>query len=166
MKFARPLLLSAILLSGCAAPSGESPDSTSPKFSHSLGSARAQDSGANCSIGASAPAGSPLKSQQLRFVVERGDLSSWTTHEFQVATGASKSQAELQALLGGALRRGLTARAGTELAKVGDIQFGGEVRVVARGGGAVDFAYQPALEHGNPSLSAGETAAFARLLGK
>lgn len=166
MTFARPLLLTAIFLSGCAAPSGESPDSTSPKFSHSLGSAKAQDSGARCSVVATAPGGSPLKSQQIRFVVERGDFSSWSTHEFQVATGASKSQAELQALLGDALRRGLTAAAGAVLVKVGNIQYGGEVRLVARGGGAVDFAYQPALEHGNPSLSSGETAAFAQVLGK
>jgi len=98
--------------------------------------------------------------------VERGDFSSWSTHEFQVATGASKSLAQLQALLGDALRRGFTAPAGSVLVKVGDIKHGGEVRLVARGGGAVDFAYQPALEHGNPSLSAGETAAFAQIVGK
>lgn len=166
MNFARPLLLFALLLSGCAAPSGEGRKSGSPGFSHSLGSATAQDSGAKCSIGLTAPAGSPLKSQQINFVVERGDLSSWTTHEFPVATGASKSLADLQALLGGALRRGLTAPAGSRLTKVGDIKYGGEVSLVARGGGAVDFVYQPALEHGNPRLSPGETAAFAQLLGK
>ena len=166
MIFARPLLLSAILLSGCAAPSGEGGKSRRPSFSHSLGSASAQDSGARCSIGTSAPSGSPLKSQQINFVIERSDLSSWTTIEFPVATGASKSLGELQALLGDALSRAATAPAGAVLAKVGDIKYGGEVRLVARGGGAVDFAYQPALEHGNPRLSTGETAAFARLLGK
>ena len=166
MTLARPLLLFALVLSGCAAPSVDSQKSRSPAYSNSLGSAKAQDSGATCSIVASAPTGSPLKSQQIRFVVERGDFSSWSTHEFEVATGAWKSQAELQALLGDALRRGLTARAGSELVKVGDINHGGEVRLVARGGGAVDFAYQPALEHGNPRLSVGEAAAFTRLLGK
>lgn len=166
MKIARPLLLASLLLSGCAAPSGEGRKSGSAGFSHSLGSAKAQDSGARCSIGLSAPSGSPLKSQQINFMVERGDLSSWTTHEFPVATGASKSLAELQSLLGGALRRGLTAPAGSRLAKVGDIQFGGEVSLIARGGGAVDFIYQPALEGGNPRLSPGETAAFAQLLGR
>jgi len=74
-----------------------------------------------CSIGTSAPAGSPMKSQKINFVLERGDMSLSSTHEFPVATGASKSLGELQALLGGALRRGLTAGAGTELVKVGDI---------------------------------------------
>lgn len=165
MKFRRLFLLTAILFSGCAAP-GVGPESMRPPFSHSMGSAKAQDSGATCSIVATAPGGSPLKRQQIRFVVERGDFSSWSTHEFEVATGASKSQAELQALLGDALHRAVTAREGSELVKIGDIQFGGEVRIVARGGGAVEFAYQPVLEHGNPSLSAGETAVFARLLGK
>jgi hypothetical protein len=52
------------------------------------------------------------------------------------------------------------------LLKVGDIKYGGEVHIVARGGGAVDFAYKPALEGGNPALSPGETAAFAQLLAK
>lgn len=117
-----------------------------------------------CSIGMSAPAGSPLKNQKINFVLARDDMGS--TQEFPVSTGASKSLGELQALLGGALRRGLTAGAGTELVKVGDIKYGGEVRLVAAGGGAVDFVYQPVVEGGNPRLSAGETAAFAQLLGK
>ena len=117
-----------------------------------------------CSIQTSAPAGSPLKNQTINFVLERSDMGSG--HEFPVATGASKSLGELQALLGGALRSGLTAGAGTELVKVGDIKYGGEVRLVARGGGAVDFVYQPVIEGGNPQLSPGEAAAFAQLLGK
>ena len=166
MNIACPLLFFAILLSGCAAPSGESQQSRSPAFAHSLGSATAQDSGAKCSIGTSAPSGSPLKSQEINFVIERGDMSSWTTHEFPVATGASKSLGELQALLGSALRRGRTSPAGVNLAKVGDIKYGGEVTLLSRGGGAVDFVYQPVIEGGNPRLSAGETAAFAQLLGK
>jgi hypothetical protein len=166
MKIVCLLLFSVLLISSCAGPGVESHQSGSAAFAHSLGSARAQDSGARCSIGTSAPAGSPLKSQTINFVLERGDMSSWSTHEFPVATGASNSLAELQALLGDALRRGLSARAGTELVKVGDISHGGEVRLVARGGGAVDFVYQPVIEGGNPRLSPGETAAFAQLLGK
>lgn len=166
MNFARPLLLLTILLSSCAAPSGESPKSGGSAFSHSLGSATAKDSGAKCSIGISAPPGSPLKGQKINFVRERADFSSWTTQEFPVATGASKTLAELQTLLGDALHRGLTAPAGVQLVKVGDIKYGGEVSLIARGGGAVDFVYQPVIEGGNPRLSPGETAAFARLLGK
>lgn len=163
MTYARPIILSAILLSGCAAPSG---DSRSAPFANSLGSATARDSGSKCSIQTSAPSGSALKSQQINFVVESSDGVTWTNREFPVATGASKTLGELQSLLGSALRRGLTAANGTELAKVGDIKYGGEVRLIARGGGVVDFAYQPALEHGNPRLSAGESAVFERLLSK
>ena len=164
MRISSQLLISSVLLFGCASPNAERKQSSA--FPHSLGSAKAQDSGAMCSIGTSAPSGSTLKNQKLNFVLERGDFSSWTTHEFPVATGASKSLAELQDLLGDALRRGLTAPAGVRLAKVGDIQFGGEVSLVARGGGAVDFVYQPVIEGGNPRLSPGETTAFAQLLGK
>ena len=164
MRIALLLLLSAVLLFGCASPNAERKQSSA--FPHSLGSAKAQDSGAMCSIGTSAPSGSTLKNQKINFVLERGDLGSWTTHEFPVATGASKSLAELQDLLGDALRRGLTAPAGVRLAKVGDIKYGGEVSIVARGGGAVDFVYQPVIEGGNPRLSPGETTAFAQLLGK
>lgn len=126
----------------------------------------AQDSGGTCSIGLSAPSGSALKNQKINFVINRSTAGSWSEQEFPVATGSSKSLAELQMQLGAALHRGLTAPAGTQLAKVGDIQYGGEVRLVARGGGQVDFLYQPAVEGGNPNLSAGETAVFARLLGR
>jgi hypothetical protein len=166
MKVATPLFVTAIFLSGCAAPDTGSHQSGDPAFSHSLGSATAQDSGAKCSIAMTAPSGSSLNGQKLNFVLERGEFGSWTRQEFPVSTGTSKSLAELQSLLGNALHRGLAASAGTQLAKVGDIQFGGEVRLIARGGGAVDFAYQPAVEGGNPVLSPGETAAFAKLLGK
>src|SRR6478609_3525729 len=107
MNIGFPLLLSTLLLSGCAAPGGDE-QPRSAALAHSLGSATARDSGAKCSIGLSAPPGSPLKSQKITFVMERSDGTTWTTQEFPVATGASKSQAELQALLGGALHRGLT----------------------------------------------------------
>lgn len=167
MTFARPLLLTAVLLTGCAAPGGDGQRASSTAFSHSLGSGTAKDSGGTCSIGLSAPSGSPLKNQKLNFVVNRSTLGNWSTQEFPVATGSSMTLAELQTRLGSALHRGLTAPAGSELTKVGDIKYGGEVRLVARGGGQVDFLYQPALDEGpNPRLSAGETAIFARLLGQ
>ena len=166
MTIVRPLLLSLVLLSGCAAPSGVDPPPPGASFPHSLGSARAQDSGATCSVGLSAPSGSPLRNQHINFVLNRGTLGSWSAQEFPVATGASKTLAELQVQLASALHRGITAPAGSELIQVGDLKYGGEVRLIARGGGVVDFIYQPAVQGGNPSLSAGETAAFARLLGK
>lgn len=168
MNFARPLLLSAIaiLFSSCASSDLGGGGVRTATFSHTLGSTTARDSGAKCSIGLSAPSGSPLKGQTVTFVLERSDGVSWTTQECPVATGSSKSQGELQAQLGNALRRGLTAPAGTELTKVGSAEHGGEVRLVARGGGSVDLAYRPALDGGNPVLSAGETGAFAQLLGK
>ena len=158
--------LCPLLITSCATDGGGSGAAHGPSFAHSLGSATAKDSGGRCSIGLSAPSGSALKSQKINFVLEHSDSLSWTTREFPVATGSSKTLGELQAQLGGALQRGLTAGAGTELTKVGNIAAGGEVRLVARGGGSVLFDYKPALDGGNPVLTPGETAAFAQLLGR
>ena len=176
MTFARPLLLSALLLTSCATP-GEDPQPTpaeptepaqpvaSTEFPNPVGPVRAQDSGATCAIALSAPSGSPLKNQKINFILNRGTLGVYSEQQFTVSTGASKSLGALQSILGSALRRGAAASAGTELAKVGDVRFGGELRLVAEGEGQVKFVYQPAVDHA-PSLSAGEAAAFAGLLGK
>jgi hypothetical protein len=175
MTFARPLLLSALLLTGCATP-GEDAQPAQPsqpaeptqpvaslEFPHALGPVTAQDSGATCAIALSAPSGSPVKNQKINFILNRGTLGIYSAQNFTVSTGASKTLAELQSLLASALRRGAAAPAGAELAKVGDVRFGGELRLVAQGEGQVEFVYQPASEHA-PRLSAGEAAAFAGLL--
>jgi hypothetical protein len=177
MTFVRPLLLSALLLTGCAAPREEEqpaqPEAPAPppeqvastEFPNSLGTLRAEDSSATCSVALSAPSGSPLKNQKINFILNRGTLGKYSAQEFTISTGTSKSLGQLQSLLASALRRGAAAPAGTELAKVGDIRFGGELRLVAQGEGQVEYVYNPASEHA-PRLSAGEASAFAALLSR
>ncbi len=138
-----------------------------PNFTHSFGSAPASDSGATCAISATAPKGSAEKGQMMKFVVDRKNTGpngvGWLT--FVVATGKSKSLVQVQSLLKSAFARAADSPAGAELAKLGDITLGRELRVVAQGGGGVEMAYNPPLRTGNPVLTAGETAAFAKLLG-
>lgn len=165
MRNLRPLLLSALFLSACATTTPDSGGPAASGLSHSFGKERVKG-GSLCFVSASAPAGSSATRQRLQFEVERGDFGSWSTHRFMVSTGASRSLAETQELLGKGLRRAATAPAGTELAKLGDVKFGGEMRLIALGGGRVEFAYNPPLEDGNPKLSAGEAEAFAKLLGQ
>jgi hypothetical protein len=83
-----------------------------------------------------------------------------------VQSGASKSQADLQSLLAAALRKSGAAARGDELAKIGDVRFGGELRLLADGAGGTTFAYSPGLPDGNPTLSAQETILFAELLSR
>ena len=91
---------------------------------------------------------------------------SWVVQRMIVQTGASKSQADLQSLLAAALRKSGAAARGDELAKIGDIRFGGELRLVADGAGGTSFAYNPGLPDGNPTLSPQEGAAFTDLLSR
>lgn len=133
---------------------------------HSLGERSTEDGRSECSLSASAPAQSPLKRQQLQFAVRRSGPGGWFLVRLLVQTGASKSQAELQSLLTTAIRKAGNAARGDELAKIGDIRFGGELRLQADGNGGTTFTYNPGLPEGNPTLSAEECAVFADLLSR
>ncbi len=171
MTSTRLLLLSALLLTGCATPGPkETSDPSQPavpapsqEFPNVLGPARAADTGAVCVIGLTSPSGSPVKSQKINFKLHRP--GAYAEREFTVYTGTSKSLGQLQSLLGSALRQAPSAPAGTILVKVGDVRFGGELHVIAQEGGQVDFTFNPESEQA-PRLSPGEAAAFATLLGK
>lgn len=165
------LLAITLLLPSCGSleSSGDPSDSryefVRGDLPNHLGRVTAADSGSRCSLSTTAPSKSPLKRQQIQFYIEYTSFSSdYTDHRFVVSTGASKSQADVQALLGNGLRRAPQAAEGTELAKIGAIELGGEMRLIVRGGGKVEFAYNPALPSRNPVLSPGEAAAFADLL--
>lgn len=133
---------------------------------HSLGERPTEDGQSECSLSASAPPMSPLKRQQLQFAVRRSGPGGWFLVRLLVQTGASKSQAEIQSLLATALRKAESAARGDELAKIGNIRFGGELRLLADGAGGTTFAYNPGLPEGNPTLSAEESAVFADLLSR
>lgn len=171
-------LATTILLSSCASsgvssggPDQEQEPASKPRtanldggLAHKLGSQETADRDSFCTVTASAPSKSPLTRQQIQFYVERADFGGWSSYRFVVGTGASKSQAAVQSLLGQGLRQAASASAGTELAKLGDIKYGGEMRLTAKGNGGAEFVYNPPLENDNPVLSASEAAAFAELL--
>lgn len=172
MKITR-LIVAAIpfFLFSCASPDGGVTESSerallNGPLPHMLGQGKVAETGVQCSLSASAPSKSSLKRQELQFAIHRSDFTGWSTQRFLVHTGSSKSLAEVQSILASALHRAATAPRGTELAKIGDIKLGGELRLVAGGGGEVDFAYNPHLPDGNPSLTAGEAAFYASLLNK
>ncbi len=138
-----------------------------PAFTYSFGSMPAADSGASCSVQATGAKGSAEKGHQLKFVLDRKGTpgaNGFTFQYFTLSTGRSKSVAQVQALFADAFARAASAPAGAELAKLGDIRFGGEVRAVSLGGGGVELAYNPAMNSGNPRLTPGEAAAFAQIL--
>ena len=156
------LVALAALILGIASVRAE--DSGKVPFAYALGS---KSNGANnYSISATAPRGSKLNSQTIRFALKRSDSGSQTWGFFLISTGKSKTQAQLEQLLAQAFRKFPGSAAGTELAKIGDIKYGGEVRVMAEGPNALVFAYDPPLNPANPRLNAADAAAFAEILGK
>lgn len=97
--------------------------------------------------------------------VDRFSLAGTSSSGFFMATGASKSLEEVQQRLAQGLRNAATAAPGAELFKLGDIKYGGEVRVIALGGGRARFLYNPAPSGStNPDLNAEEVTAFVGLL--
>lgn len=151
-----------------AAATGGETDGSIPNapLEYALGKGSTADGISNCSLSASAPSKSPLKRQQLQFAFRRTGPAGWVVQRMIVQTGASKSQADLQSLLAAALRKSGGAARGDELAKIGDIRFGGELRLVADGNGGTSFLYNPGMPDGNPTLSAEEGGLFANLLSR
>jgi hypothetical protein len=137
-----------------------------PAFSYPLGSVKAVPDGVLCSVQATAPRASAAKAQQMKFVVDyQGQQTGPANFRYYlVSTGRSKSLAQVQAMFADGFARAALAPPGTELCKLGDIAFGGEVRLVARGNGETAMIYNPSLSTGNPVFSPAETAAFAQIL--
>lgn len=179
-KLVRPLLLSLVInaaviatfavaqepRAAAVAPVAIAPAVVPPAFAYKFGTMPTGADGQSCSIIATAPKGSAEKSQQIKFVLDstRPNATGHAWQYFVVSTGRSKTLAQVQALFADAFSRAPAAPAGAELCLLGDIKYGGEVRVISRGAGGVELMYNPPMTIGNPILSPGETASFARLL--
>ena len=164
IQFPKRSLLVAFALLVFAISSARAEDSGKAAFAYALGS---KTVGANhYSISATAPRGSKLNSQTIRFALKKSDTGSQTWGFFLISTGKSKTQLQIEQLLAQAFRKFPGSAPGTELAKIGDIKYGGEVRVMAEGPNALVFAYNPPLNPANPRLNAADAAAFAEILGK
>lgn len=135
-----------------------------PAFAYALGS---QTSGPNIfSISATAPRGSKLKSQIIRFALKKADGSGRTWTFFYISTGKSKSQAQLEHLLFDALRKFPRSAPGKELARIGSVKQGGELRLIAVNANTLVFDFNPPMQPANPRLTAADAAIFADMLKK
>ncbi|MBS0656718.1 MAG: hypothetical protein JSR82_00560 [Verrucomicrobia bacterium] len=133
-------------------------------FAYTLGNAKSSDGTVSYSVSATAPSKSAEKGQQLKFVISRTTGRGTDWNYFMLGTGKSKSLAQVQSMLAAALAKFPAAPAGTELCKIGDIKYGGELKLVSRGANELEFAYDPPMNSGNPRLSAADAAAFAQIL--
>lgn len=100
----------------------------------------------------------------MKFIVEDQRAGGPNFRYYVVSTGRSKSLGQVQAMFADGFARAASAPAGVELCKLGDIAYGGEVRLIARGNGESALMYNPPLSIGNPVFSSAETAAFAQIL--
>lgn len=155
--------LSALVAVATLALTAQAQDARAP-FAYAIGNAKSADGMVTYGVSATAPSKSAEKGQQLKFVVTRmtGRGTDW--NYFMLSTGKSKSMAQVQAMIAAALAKLPTAAPGTELCKLGDIKYGGELKLVVRGPNELEFAYDPAMNNGNPRLNAADAAAFARIL--
>ena len=137
-----------------------------PTFAYPLGTVPLVNGEGSCSVQATAPRGSVAKGQQMKFVVDYKYPGSGVPNfrYYMVSTGTSKSLAQVQAMFADAFARAAAAPPGVELCRLGDIAYGGEVRLVARGGGETALMYNPPLSNGNPIFSPAESIAFAQIL--
>jgi hypothetical protein len=144
------------------APAKEIPTTKPPSFAYALGN---ETSGPNIfSISATAPRGSKLSSQIIRFAMKKADASGRTWTFFYISSGKSRSQAQVERMLYDALRKFPTAPGGKELMRIGSAKGGGELRIVKEGPNALLFSYNPAMQPSNPRLTQSDAAMFAQIL--
>jgi len=159
-------LVSAVQAQETTVTTATSVVAPAPMFAYPLGTAPLGGADGTCSVKATAPRASAAKDQQLKFIVDYQTIPDRGAdfRYYTVSTGKSKSLAQVQAMFADGFARAFAAPPGAELCKLGDIAHGGEVRLVARGGGETELAYNPPLSTGNPVFTAAESAAFARIL--
>lgn len=157
-------LLSTLFAAAFLATAALAQDARAP-FAYAIGNAKSADGFTTYGVSATAPSMSPDKGHQIKFVLSRASSRggmSW--NYFMLSTGKSKSLAQVQTMIAAALRKFPAAPAGSELAKLGDIKYGGELKLIARGPDQLEFAYDPPMASGNPVLSAADASAFASIL--
>ena len=134
-------------------------------FDHKLGTSTA--GGATYTVEATQPANSGAKSQRVRFTAVAPTGTGTTTRYFIINTGKYKTVAQLDGYLLESFRKFLGgAPANTEVGKVGDIKYGGEVRFVVESP-SQSLRYDSLTEGAQPnsmSLPRAEVEAYAAIL--
>ena len=125
------------------------------------------DGSLNYQVFATAPLNAAEKGQRIQFVTrETGGGRSSTAYTI-VNTGKSKTLGQLTETLGGAFRKFSAGGAapGQEFGKVGDLRYGGELRLVAVDANSLRFEYNPPTAR-PVTFSRADAAAFAGILGR
>ena len=133
-------------------------------FDYDLGTQNVN--GATYTVKATQPPDSKLKSQRVRFTSITKTADGSTTKYFTINTGKYKTVAQLDAYLHDAFARFLAgATANTEVGKVGDLKYGGEIRFVVE---SPDVLRYDTITAGEPdaslTLPRAEVAAYAVIL--
>ncbi len=142
-----------------------SPAAVAPEtFDYDLGTRDVN--GATYTVKATQPVDSKLKSQRVRFFSKTSTAEGSTTKYFTVNTGKFKTVAQLNLYLHDAFAKFLAgAPANTEVGKVGDIKYGGEIRFVVQ---SPDVLLYNTMTVGEPNASMtlprAEVLAYASIL--
>ena len=127
----------------------------------------AGDSSASYQVLATAPLNAGEKGQRIQFVTRENGAGRTSTAYTVVNTGKSKTLGQLAESLGSGLRRFSAggAASGQEFAKVGDLRYGGELRLVAVDANSLRFEYNPPTAR-PVTFTRADAAAFAGILGR
>ena len=122
--------------------------------------------GATYTVKATQPPDSKLKSQRVRFTSITKTADGSTTKYFTINTGKYKTVAQLDVYLHDAFAKFLAgAPANTEVGKVGDVKYGGEIRFVVE---SPEVLRYDTMTVGEPNASLtiprAEVAAYAAIL--
>ena len=121
----------------------------------------------NYQVLATAPLNAAEKGQRLQFVTRESGAGRASTAYTVVNTGKSKTLGQLAETLGAGLRRFAAGGGapGQEFAKVGDLRYGGELRLVAVDANSLRFEYNPPTAR-SVTFTRADAAAFAGILGR
>ena len=119
---------------------------------------------------ATQPADSKLMSQKIRLTVDQTTPQGTTTRQLTLNTGKRKTVAELCGTLRDIFLKYQSSRssaAGTQIGKIGDFKYGGEIRFVAESPETLRYDMQTEGEEDHSTqLGADEVANLIALLGE
>ena len=137
------------------------------EIGHATGKGAGGDPAATYQVFATAALDSTEKGQRVQFVTRQSGGGRSTTAYTVVNTGKSKTLGQLAEKLGDGMRRFAAAggTVGQEFARVGDLRYGGELRLVALDADSLRFEYNPPTAR-PVTFTRADCAAFAGILGR
>lgn len=175
MKPLLPFTCAVLLALSATAPSSRAqapaPAAAGEMLPVEIGRASGKGSGdgptASYQVFATAPLDSGDKGQRLQFVSRESGGGRSSTAYTVVNTGKSKTLSQLADTLGAGMRKFSAGGAapGQEFGKVGDLRFGGELRLVAVDANSLRFEYNPPTAR-PVTFTRADAAAFAGILGR